>query len=262
MVVVGFIGGLIAGLTGIGTGIVMLAVLPVILPKYGVPDELTVVVIIANAVFATLVSATANLITTIRRQHFYPRETFWVGTGAIVFSFIVFEYVVKSSFYSKTLFNIILVIILFAILVQTFRKLKLSSVTNESVTWFKMVATGGTAGMLAALTGLGGGVITMPLLNLWLKIDIQKAKSISFGTILVIALWLTINNMLLTGDVVQEGAVGLIVFPMMLPLLIGVVIGSPAGVILSERISSRAVTILFLIVTSIVTIQKISALLP
>ncbi|MCK6616135.1 MAG: sulfite exporter TauE/SafE family protein [Cyclobacteriaceae bacterium] len=256
----GFTGGLIAGLTGIGTGFMMLAVIPLVLSRFGVPEQYYVTVTIANAIFATMVSSLANMATTIRRKSFYLNETKWTALGAVVASFVVFETIAKSSFYSRTFFNSVVVLFMFIIIIQTFKKLKLSNPQDEHITKTKLLLTGGAAGSAAALTGLGGGTLVIPLLNLWQKVDIMKAKSISFGTIFAIALWLSVNNLFLEPRYPIPGSFGLIVFPMSLPISIGVLIGSPIGVVLSHKIPARTVTLLFLVVISSVAIQKIAEL--
>jgi uncharacterized membrane protein YfcA len=48
---------------------------------------------------------------------------------------------------------------------------------------------------------------------------------------------------------------------MMLPLIVGVLIASPIGVLVSEKMSSRTVTLLFLGMVAIVMIQKIMELI-
>lgn len=256
----GLIGGLIAGLTGIGTGFMMLAVIPLVLNRFGVPAEFFVTVTIANAIFATMVSSLANMTTSIRRKSFYLNETKWTALGAVLSSFLVFETIAKSSFYSRTLFNSVVVFFMFIIIIQTFKKLKLSNPQDEHITKTRLLLTGGAAGTAAALTGLGGGTLVIPLLNLWQKVDIMKAKSISFGTIFAIALWLSINNLFLEPPYPIPNSFGLIVFPMILPISVGVLIGSPIGVVLSHKIPARSVTLLFLVVISIVAIQKIAEL--
>lgn len=257
----GLIGGFIAGLTGIGTGFMMLAVIPLVLAGFGVPEQYMVSVTIANAIFATLISSLANVATTIKQKSFYLKETSFTALGAVFTSFIVFELIAKSSFYSRDFFNAVVVFFMFVILIQTFKKLKLSNPQDEHVTKSKLILTGGAAGAAAALTGLGGGTLIIPLLNLWLRMDIIKSKSISFGTIFAIALWLSFNNLFLEPAYPIPNSQGLIVFPMIIPISIGVLIGSPLGVIASGKIAARTVTILFLIVISLVAIQKIGELI-
>lgn len=261
LVAAGLIGGLLSGLTGLGTGIVMLGVIPIVLIQYGVPEGQLVSVIIANTIFSTLISSLANVITALRHRRFYLKETLWVGFFASISSFLVFFFIVSSNFYSKQLFNSVIVFFMFIITLQTFKKLKLSNVQAERVTKLKLIVTGIFSGTVAGFTGLGGGTIIIPLLNLWQRIDIKKAKTISFGVIFAIALWLTIYNMFFGGSIPVNGSKGLIIFPMMLPLAMGVVIGSPVGVVVSEKMSSRAVTLIFLIMVSIIMIQKIMELI-
>jgi len=260
LVVAGLIGGFIAGLTGIGTGFIMLSVIPLALPYFNVPEYYFVSVTIANTIFATLISSTANVATTIRQKAFYPKETVWVAGAAVASSFIIFELITKSSFYSRNFFNAIVLFFMIIIMIQTFRKLKLSNSQNELVTKTRLSLTGLAAGFASALTGLGGGTIIIPLLNLWQRVDILKAKSISFGTIFSIALWMSFNNLFLEPENNVPNSQGLIVWPLILPISIGVLIGSPLGVVMSHKISARLVTILFLVVIMMVAVQKIMEL--
>jgi uncharacterized membrane protein YfcA len=261
LVLAGLIGGFVSGLTGLGTGIVMLGVIPAVLVQYGVPESQVVSVIIANTIFSTLVSSFANVVTSLRQKMFFLKETLWVACFATVCSYLVFEIIVTSGMYSKELFNSIIVFFMIIIMIQTFRKLKLSNVMDERVTKAKLTLTGIISGTVAGFTGLGGGTIIIPLLNLWQRVDIKKAKSISYGVIFSIAFWLTVYNLFFNGSIDVAVSQGLIIFPMMLPLIIGVLIGSPVGVIVSQKMSSRAVTIIFLLMVSIITIQKIAELI-
>jgi uncharacterized membrane protein YfcA len=204
-----------------------------------------------------MMSSFVNVITSIRPQGFYKRETLWISITAMAIAFLTFETIVKSAFYSKGLFTSLIILYLIAIVVQVFRKLKLSNVLAERITKGKMVMTGTAAGLVAALTGLGGGTVVVPLLNLWMRVDIKKAKTISFGTIFAISLLLSINNVFLEPDSGIAGTVGLILLPVIIPLGIGVVIGSPLGVMLGEKLSSRTITIIFLLMTSVVIVEKI-----
>src|SRR5689334_18824451 len=153
LVLAGLIGGFISGLTGLGTGLVMLGVIPIILNQYGVPEGQVVSVIIANTIFSTLVSSLANVVTSLRQKMFFPRETLWVSFFATICSYLVFEMIVSSGVYSKELFNSIIIFFMVIILFQTFRKLKLSNVMDERVTKVKLSLTGIISGTVAGFTG-------------------------------------------------------------------------------------------------------------
>lgn len=257
LLLAGLIGGLLAGLSGIGTGIIMLAVIPFALQAYNIPESYFVSITIANTVFATMMSSLINVFTSLRQQGFYKKETIWISLTAMVVAFLAFEMIVKSSFYSKAMFSTFIIVYLIAIVVQVFRKLKLSNVLAEKITKGKMILTGTAAGLVAALTGLGGGTVVVPLLNLWMRVDIKKAKTISFGTIFTISLLLSINNVFLEPNSGIEGTIGLILLPVIIPLGIGVIVGSPLGVLLGEKLSSRTITIIFLVMTTVVILEKL-----
>src|SRR5688572_29704107 len=110
LVVAGIVGGFISGITGLGTGIIMLGVIPIVLIQYGVPESQVVSVIIANTIFSTLASSFANVVTTLRQKMFFLKETLWVSFFASIFSFLVFEVIVSSGSYSKELFNSIIIV--------------------------------------------------------------------------------------------------------------------------------------------------------
>src|SRR5690348_2714754 len=100
LVIAGIVGGFVAGLTGLGTGVVMLGVIPLMLIQYSIPESQLVSVIIANTILSTLVSSFANVVTTIRQRMFFVKEILWVGFFASICSFLVFKTIVTSNFYS------------------------------------------------------------------------------------------------------------------------------------------------------------------
>ncbi len=54
--------------------------------------------------------------------------------------------------------------------------------------WIKMITTGLFLGLITTLTGLGGGVLLIPILMSWFGKNYEEALPISLGTILFISL--------------------------------------------------------------------------
>lgn len=257
LVLAGILGGFIAGLVGIGTGIIMLAIIPLVLPQYGVKPDDAVTYTVANTIFATMCSALVNIATVLRQGNMPWKKSIIVGVSATIMAIIVFETFVKSDYYSKTLFNTIVIIMLLVIIYRTIKKLRIERHKPEKGGSLRLSIAGGSAGILAALTGLGGGAILMPLLNLWLRMDIIKARNISFVTIFAIATVLSVINLFGNTPDPTVNAQGLIIYDLILPLSIGVIIGSPLGVISGNRIKPRTISILFLLLTSLVLMRKL-----
>jgi uncharacterized protein len=138
--------------------------------------------------------------------------------------------------------------------------LRINRNKSERKSTTKLTLAGSAAGTLAALTGLGGGAILMPLLNIWLRVDIIKARNISFVAIFAIATVLSLINLFGKAPDPTISAQGLIIYDLILPLSIGVVIGSPLGVLSTEKVSPRKITVLFLLLTSLVLLRKLMEL--
>lgn len=99
----------------------------------------------------------------------------------------------------------------------------------------KLVAIATAAGMFSGLFGVGGGTIIVPLLILTLAYGEREATGTSLAAIVIIASYAAVGQALYGNvDVGQAALVGV-------PALAGVV----AGTALQQRISERAVALLF-----------------
>jgi uncharacterized membrane protein YfcA len=99
----------------------------------------------------------------------------------------------------------------------------------------KLVVIATAAGLLSGLFGVGGGTIIVPLLILWLGYGEREATGTSLAAIVIIAAYATVGQAIYGNvDVPQAALVGV-------PALAGVV----AGTALQQRISERAVALLF-----------------
>lgn len=260
--VAGLIGGFIAGLTGIGTGFLMVVVIPLALRYMGLPEEEIVRFTIANTIFATMCSAFVNNLSMWRKKQLFIKETLLVSAVAVISASAVLQLFVLREEYSANAYNAIIIVFLTYIIYRTINKLRQTVHFDEDKSKFKLFGTGFSGGVVSALTGLGGGSVIIPMLNLWMKMDIKKAKSISFGAIFCISFMLTILNLVNTPDSdVIYAHVGYILMPVALPLSIGVIIASPLGTNLSDKLSSKTITIIFLIVISVVLLRKVAELL-
>jgi uncharacterized membrane protein YfcA len=99
----------------------------------------------------------------------------------------------------------------------------------------RLVAIGVLAGFFSALLGVGGGIIVVPLLLLWLRFSERPAMGTSLAAIGITALAGTIAYASL-GDV-KPGAAALVGLPAS--------IGAIAGAALQQRLANRLLSFLF-----------------
>jgi uncharacterized membrane protein YfcA len=99
----------------------------------------------------------------------------------------------------------------------------------------RLAAIGTAAGLFSGLFGVGGGVVIVPLLILWLGFGERAATGTSLAAIVVIAAVATLVHGAYGNVHVDDGLlVGL-------PAVAGVV----AGTQLQQRISTRAISLFF-----------------
>ncbi|WP_226390140.1 sulfite exporter TauE/SafE family protein [Penaeicola halotolerans] len=259
LVLAGLIGGFLAGLLGIGGGMIYILILPVALTKAGVPQEELVQYVIANSTLGTFFASVSGIATHIKTKTFYLRETVFVGVAGALTSLLMLTFVVNTPFYNRLIFNVVVVVFLILILLQGYLNRKKPIQTNDyQVSKLGMSLSGFLGGGMSALSGLGGGTIIVPLLSNYFKVDIKKAKSISIGMILIATGSMAVFNFFESPRLPYEGAhVGYMILSISLPMVVGVLISSPFGVKSSLRMSSTMLQRIFTTFVLLVIVQKI-----
>jgi uncharacterized membrane protein YfcA len=259
----GILGGFIAGLVGIGGGVIYIFIIPIALHYIGVPAAEIPQYTIANSFFAILfASASANYVL-IKHNLFYIKEVLIISVLAILVSHFAIEYIVNTTWYSIEIFNIILILLLLYMLYSTLLAAKKVHLTPlNSLNKWKLGMVGGAGGFIAALSGLGGGVVIIPVLNSLMKVDMKRASSISSGVIMITAFTITIHNLLETPiNSFQFYNAGYIIFPIALSISLGVVIASPIGVQVGRKLTSISISYIYASFLIIVILKKIIELL-
>jgi len=106
----------------------------------------------------------------------------------------------------------------------------------------RLAAIGTAAGVFSGLFGVGGGIVMVPLLVLWLGFDERLATGTSLAAIAIIAAAATAVHGAYGNVHLREGLlVGL-------PAVAGVI----AGTQLQRRISTRAISLIFAALLTIV----------
>jgi uncharacterized protein len=120
-----------------------------------------------------------------------------------------------------------------------------SAGTNHTL---KLAAIGTAAGVFSGLFGVGGGTVIVPLLIFWFGYGERLATGTSLGAIVLIGLIGVIAQGALYGNV--HLATGLL---LSIPAVLGVVI----GIEIQQRISQRAVSLLFAALLVVVAVELI-----
>jgi uncharacterized membrane protein YfcA len=235
--VVGVLAGLLAGFLGIGGGTVMVPVM--------VGLGLSGVQAVGTSTLAIVIIALAGSVQNWRMGYLNLKNVALLGLPALVTAYVgtklasIFpEYILLGAFGLFMLFNIYLIGLKKKVVSEAKRQAEqvngevganASKPTPERATMHPALARGiigGTAGFLAGLFGVGGGVVMVPLQILLLGENIKSAIQTSLGAIVITALsactWHTLNNnvQFATGAILGVGGlVGVQVSTRFLPKL-------------------------------------------
>jgi uncharacterized membrane protein YfcA len=263
LILAGFAGGFLAGILGIGGGIIYVLILPYVLGDAGITSDHLAPFTIANSRFGVLFASLSANYLNIRNHDFYLKESLWVGIPGAAFSILILKTIVTRPWYSVTYFYGILILFLGYMFIALFFKKnqEMESVVPKNKET-RLSLAGIVGGSLAAATGLGGGAAVVPILTTQMHMNIKKARSISLAMIFITALTLTIFNLFENPGIQNlTYQIGLIYFPAALPVTFGVLVGSPAGSKLGRIWSAQTIKILFGIFILIVIIEKLLQLL-
>lgn len=260
----GLLGGLLSGLLGVGGGLVYILILPIAFLYIGIPEQEVAQYTIANSLLGTFFAASFATFNHIRNREFYPRAIAIISISSIVAGVLVLNFIVNTPFYSKEVFNVVVILIMMLMLLSTLRNAQKQKLFVERVKFVKRFFsfTGLSAGSVAALTGLGGGIIIIPFLSEGLKMEIRKAKTISLGVIAITSLSMVIFNLFQAPMLpISMPHTGYIIFQVSIPIVLGTLISATFGVKLSRKIPVSTISYLFAAFVLIVIFKKLIELL-
>lgn len=231
LIVVGLLAGVLAGFLGIGGGTVMVPVM--------VALGLSGVQAVGTSTLAILVIALAGSVQNWRMGYLNLNNVLLLGLPAVITSFVGTalanyfpEYLLLAAFGLFLLFNIYLIGVKKRVVSRAKQQENDAAPAGNADGAGAMnpvVARGiigGTAGFLAGLFGVGGGVVMVPMQILLLKEDIKTAIQTSLGAIVITGLsaciWHSLDNNVqyLTGIVLGVGGlVGVQISTRFLPKL-------------------------------------------
>jgi len=116
-----------------------------------------------------------------------------------------------------------------------------------NATYAKAAAVGAVAGLVAGLFGVGGGIIVVPGLVLWLAINQREASGTSIATIVATSAAALISFGI-SGNV-DWGAAGLV--------FLGAAVGAVIGARLATRLPEQMLTAAFAVVLLIAGVRML-----
>ncbi len=238
----GCLGGYISGLLGVGGGIIFVPILDYFLIKNGINTHDLVPSILANSFFAIFVSGIKGSIPAFKSNLIQIRALLFVSAAAIVGGLITTVLINIGTWYSPSIFKLIFCGLLLFTLIKTMLHIESTGgVLSDKVG----LGIGLITGVIAGLSGLGGGIIMVPLFMMFGHMTIKQASTLSLAIIPILVFPNLVYYALTQPQHSINGSTGYLVWPIVIPIIIGVLLTVKAGVNTSNKVSTKTIKAIF-----------------
>lgn len=263
LLVAGAIGGFIAGLVGVGGGIIFGPVLFFYLQALGIEDPVLTPLVLGSSLLCTFSAALSGAIAQRKAGAIDYRTVWFAGSVAALVVTLMGLFVTTQPWYSKEEFQIVLSVVLVIVVARMLLKRSASRDTLSTEGARRnpvfLVGTGAVAGAIAAAAGVGGGVVMVPAFNGLIRLPLRVAAGTSTSAIVLVTgagvLIYTILGWNAPG--LPSGALGYVDWPHALTLAIPAIFTARWGVQVAHRIDVRWVRYSFAAFAAIVAVRMI-----
>jgi len=226
---IGLVGGTVAGLMGIGGGTV---IIPLLLYLSGVEVKEATAMSMVHIVFASISGTIFNYF----QKTIIFKYALYFGLSSMAFSFL-------GGYFTKFIPDLTIKIMYLAALTVSFVMLLLRSRISSHKTEptkkdiYKIIPIGAIAGFMAGILGIGGGFLFVPALLFFMGLPMNLATGTSLGAIIftsipgLIGKVISVDFNILFGVIVGIGGIG----------------GARLGTYLKTRISQKVTRVLFIL---------------
>lgn len=238
----GAAGGFVAGLIGVGGGVIFAPVLLFYFERTGVAPEVLAPLTVGSSLLCTFVAALVSGWAQHREGAVDGRVAFRVGVLSAVAIALMTRFVTTQPWYDAAVFQVVFSGILLVVVVRMVRSGRARRRVERPARtgWPVLAATGTTAGVVASAAGVGGGIVLVPAYDAVLRLPIRRAVGTSSATIVLISAIGVLNYMAVTPAApLPATAVGYVDVVRSLVLVAPAVVTARLGVGVAHRIDTR-----------------------
>ena len=261
----GLAGGFVAGLVGVGGGVVFAPVLFFFFQATGVAPEFLAPMTVGTSLLCTLIASSMS-----GWQHHLKGSVWWhvsirVGCLSAAALYLVVAFVTTEPWYDRFAFQLVFGLLLLIVAVRMFFENGSGSdeaageaADSEHPSTMILGGIGSAAGTVAALAGVGGGVVMVPAFHQILRLPMRVSVGTSSGAIILISIigvavyaisgWTEVTGPWMLGYVDAAGG-----------LILGIpgILGARSGARLAHRLPRKGLRGAFAVIALVVAVRMI-----
>lgn len=253
--VIGLLAGLLAGLLGIGGGVIVVPGLATAFAQFNIPPE-AVMHMAASTALTSILFTAISAVYHQHQQHTIEWNLFRQLAPGIILG-TVFGAITANHLSSRTLQILFGIFMLFVALRILFSK-KQHAYEKAELKSFTRLMIGIAIGSASGLLGIGGGAVSIPVF-LRLGLTPHRAAATSSACVLLLATVGTITFML-TGHHTQglpAGSIGYVYWPAVLCIAFSSMVAVSFGTKLARKLSGTTLKKIFAIFLLVVAIEML-----
>lgn len=193
LVTIGLFAGFLAGLVGIGGGIIYVPVLFFYFEHTGVPVDIITPLTLGTSLLCTLIAGGSSAWFQLRRRAVELRTAVVVGLFSAAAIVLTTYFITTQPWYSPTIFQILFSLTLLAVVARMVLARQPRIIPERARKRLQpgmavMAGTGGATGALSAAVGVGGGTVLVPAYSEIFRLPMTSAVGTSSATIVLISL--------------------------------------------------------------------------
>jgi uncharacterized membrane protein YfcA len=246
---IGAVAGVLAGLLGVGGGLVIVPALVWVYRGHGF-DEAIVAHLAVGTSLATIVATSISSV----RAHHRRRAVLWPLAARLAPGIVVGAWIgaAVADRLSTVWLQRVVGVFALAVAVQMLRRVRPTG-HRDLPGALGMVAAGGVIGGLSGIVGIGGGSLTVPFLT-WCRVDIRNAVATSAACGFPIAV-AGATGFIVTGwtaPTLPPGSSGYVYWPAFAGIALASVLSAPLGAHLAHTLPVLVLRRVFAVVLAVV----------
>jgi uncharacterized membrane protein YfcA len=262
LLIIGAIVGYYSGLIGTGGNIILIPVFDILFHYLKIPETEVVKFMIAHSFFITAFTGLSVSYKQFKVKNLYVKEVLYISVAGMITAFFLTEFIKNGNWYHKSDFDLVFFTLLLILAIRMlFFKQPPPPVSDNNLNKPYFPIIGIVAGLISSLSGLGGGIIVIPILTDILKTPLKKASSISIGVVAMLALPISISYLSIDArsamNHVLPMQVGYISMFIAAPVLIGVFSTTGWGVRTAQKTDPNKLRLILGIVVIILCAKMV-----
>lgn len=193
---IGLAAGFVAGLLGIGGGLIFGPVLLFYFGAVGVGEAVISKLTAGSSLFCTLTVGLASAWYRWRAGSFLPQVAWRVGACAAVAIVLTTQLITTQPWYDQAVLQVVLGVLLVVVAARMVSGASGKAEPNDETSpakrkhrsWLRLAGIGTGAGIISPAAGVGGGIVLVPAYHRLLRLPMERASGTSSGTIVLISL--------------------------------------------------------------------------